>query len=288
MRAATSSLPPGRLDPSQQRAADLVDADDVTGLTQRRQQYLGRGDPLGLVGRGDFYGAAGGRDRGGDRATRQCPAGILGQIPRGLGGAAGLDRQMGRDLEQIGRAPAGVIEEIVQRRAGETRPLRLEHLREDRVDGQGVTEAKPVAAGVLYQLKLDRVRQRLEDARAAHVRHGRQVRPIEIPAEHRGGPHHHPLFRRGQLREPLAHGLRERKRDVHGLEPAAQLPARVGPDQGSGADDAREQLLDQERDPLGASLEHAGELGRNVGRDRPPDTMPPPRPRRPEGAARAL
>jgi hypothetical protein len=154
---------------------------------------------------------------------------------------------------------------------GQQCPLRRQQRRQHRLVGQRVPEpeALPVRRD---QLQAHAAPQRRHDRGVRHAGDRAQQRPVETAAEHRGRAQDVPGIRVHRIEAP-PHRVRERGRDGRRHQ-VRRVPAAVPLGQGPLPDQARQDLLDQERDALGLlrdeRLDRVRQLGGADARHRHP------------------
>ncbi len=132
------------------------------------------------------------------------------------------------------------------------RPLGREQVLQHRLPGQRVAETEGGALGAVLggdDLGVDRRSQGRQDGSPIQARRVGDQGPVEAPPQHRGRPQDHPVLL-AEAPQALAHHPLERLGDLwSALGP--QLPDAALPHQRAARDAGGQDLLDQERHPLG-------------------------------------
>ena len=248
----------GRGQPGEQGEAELARLDGFARGDQHPHQHLvGRGRHR-LLRRGEPAGVPRRALGGGQSARGERPPRALDQPLRGLRGRARRFRQLRGQLAG-GAREAGVRPfDRGPRPLGQAPSLRREQVVQHGLAGERVAEDEAVAVD-RHDLRVDGGPQPVDDRSPVDVGDARQQLPVEPAAQHRRGADHppgrrveHPRAARDRL--PQARGN-------PGCELARRDPHPVLTPQRARRDQAREQLLDEERRAVAVGAHEAGEPG---------------------------
>jgi hypothetical protein len=230
-------------------------------LERSQQVPAGGGDPVRLARqreRADQELAGAGAQRrvvAGERL--RAGGGALGARERAAlhGAATRLDQQrrcarrVSGDLRELGGQLRRAVAELGQRPPGQLYALGRQQLAQDGVARERVAEVE-VTLGPLDELGLHGAPKGGDDVGLGQPGHRSKQPPPEALPEQRGGAHDG-ARRVAEAVEPLADGLRERPRH-HAGDVVGRQPPRAGGHERPGARELGEELLHQERQPIGA------------------------------------